>query len=72
MARPKAKTIYERIEDQQIKIKETEEMLKALNNELQYLYVERDKEEAEKLFALMKANGLTIEKAVELLSNIDK
>lgn len=72
MARPKTKTVYERIEEQQIKIKETEELLKNLNEELQALYLERDKEEAEKLFSLMKANGLTIDKAVELLSNINK
>lgn len=67
MARPAKKTVYERIEEKVQAIKETEELLVKLNEELQALNSEKDKEEMEKLFSLMKANGLTIDKAIELL-----
>ena len=39
----KSKDVYERIEDKLQSIKETEELLAQLNNELQELYTERDK-----------------------------
>lgn len=68
MARPTKKNVYERIEEKLNVIKETEELLVRLNEELQELYSERDKQEMEKLFELMKSNGLTLDKAAELLS----
>lgn len=68
MARPTKKNVYERIEEKLNTIKETEELLVRLNEELQELYSERDKQEMEKLFELMKSNGLTLDKAAELLS----
>jgi type II secretory pathway component PulF len=69
MARPNRKNVYERIEDKKLAIKETEETLARLNEELQELFNERDKLEMEKLFAMMKENGLTIDKALELLQS---
>lgn len=72
MARPIKKTVYERIEDQQNKIKEAEELLTKLNEELQVLYAEKDKEEMEKLLNAMKTNGLTIDKAMTLLNQSPK
>ena len=57
MARPTKKNVYERIEEKLNVIKETEELLVRLNEELQELYSERDKQEMEKLFELMKSNG---------------
>ncbi len=69
MARPNRKNVYERIEDKKLAIKETEETLAKLNEELQELFNERDKLEMEKLFAMMKENGLTIDKALELLQS---
>ena len=72
MARPNRKNVYERIEDKKLIIKETEETLARLNEELQNLFDERDKLEMEKLFAMMKGNGLTIDKALELLQSNDQ
>lgn len=73
MARPIRKNIYERIDDQKNKIKETEKLLAELNEELQALYLERDKQEMELIFKKVKENGLTIDKAIELLQgNIQK
>ena len=67
MARPVRKNIYERIDDQKNKIKETEKLLSELNEELQALYSERDKQEMELLFNKMRESGLTVDKAIELL-----
>ena len=70
MARPIRKNIYERIDDQKNKIKETEKLLAELNEELQALYLERDKQEMELIFKKVKENGLTIDKAIELGNEI--
>ena len=67
MARPAKKTVYERIEEKQKTIKETEELLVRLNEELKTLNSEKDDLEMHQLFGLMKSNGLTIDKATELL-----
>ena len=69
MARTAKKNVYERIEDQQNKIREVEEMLEHLKEELQSLYSERDELEMKQLFERMKESGLTIDKAIELLNN---
>ena len=63
----KSVSVYERIEEKENQIKETEELLAKLNEEVQVLYDERDDEEATLLFIRMKDNGLTIDKALELL-----
>lgn len=69
MARPSKKTVYERIEEQKNKILETEDLLKTLREELQELYVEKDDLEMHQLLDMMKANGLTIDKAAVLLQS---
>ena len=63
----KSKDVYERIEDKLQSIKETEELLAQLNNELQELYTERDKLQMSQLFEAMKTKGLDIEEALRLL-----
>ena len=68
MARPAKKNIYQRIEEQKNKIKETEKLLDVLDKELQDLCEEKDKNEMELLFAKMKENGLDIETALTKLS----
>ena len=72
MARPSKKTIYERIESKKQEILNKEKELAELNKELEELYSDRDRQEMEKLFELMKANGLTIDKAAELLQSKNK
>ena len=67
MARPTRKSVYERIEDKLQSIKETEELLAQLNNELQELYTERDNLQMAQLFEAMKTKGLDIEEALKLL-----
>lgn len=67
MARPSRKSVYERIEDKKNNIKETEELLVQLNNELQELYTERDNLQMSQLFEAMKTKGLDIEEALRLL-----
>lgn len=67
MARPSKKSVYERIEDKKNNIKETEELLVQLNNELQELYKERDNLQMTQLFEAMKTKGLDIEEALKLL-----
>ena len=69
MARPKTKTVYERIEEKLNVIKETEELLVKLNDELKDLYAEKDELEMRQLLEQMKENGLTIDKALQLLKN---
>ena len=67
MAR-KGKSVYERIEDKMEDIKSAEEVLKNLNDELQILLKEKDELEMRKLFEHMKANNLTLNKAMDLLN----
>ena len=68
MARPKTKTVYERIEEKLNVIKETEELLVKLNEELKDLYVEKDELEMRLLIAKVKENGIDIETALLRLS----
>ena len=72
MARPNKKNVYERINDQRDRIKETEELLVKLNDELQVLYEEKDDLEMRQLLDMMKSNGLTIDKAISLLNQSPK
>ena len=67
MARTSKKSVYERIEEKLQAIKETEELLVQLNNELQELYTERDNLQMNQLFEAMRSKGLDIEEALELL-----
>ena len=64
MARPNRKSVYERIEDKLQNIKETEELLVQLNNELQELYSEKDDLEMRQLLEAMKSKGLNINEAL--------
>ena len=63
MAR-KLKSVYGRIEDKLQNIKETEELLAQLNNELQELYNEKDDLEMRQLLEAMKSKGLNINEAL--------
>ena len=72
MARPSKKTVYERIEEQQNKIAETEKLLETLNEELQVLYAEKDDLEMRQLLQQMKENNLDIKTALEKLANSKK
>ena len=67
MARPSRKSVYERIEDKVQNIKETEELLAQLNNELEELYTERDNLQMTQLFEAMKTKGWDIDEALKLL-----
>lgn len=64
MARVNKKSVYERIEDKLQNIKETEELLATLNEELQTLYSEKDDLEMRQLLEMMKSKGLTIDQAL--------
>ena len=69
MARPSKKTVYERIEEQQNKILETEKLLETLNEELELLYKEKDDLEMRQLLQQMKDSNLDIETALNRLTN---
>ena len=60
MAR-KSKSVYTRIEDKQLQIKETEEALKQLNVELKELFSEKDELEMRQLFEFAKENSITLD-----------
>lgn len=64
MARTSKKSVYERIEEKKQSIKEAEEMLVQLNNELQELFGEKDELEMRQLLEAMKSKGLTIDQAL--------
>lgn len=64
-----SKSVYERIEDKKLSIKETEELLVQLNNELQELYNEKDDLEMRQLLSMMKSKGLTIDEAAKLFQD---
>lgn len=64
MARTNRKSVYERIEDKKQNIKEAEEMLAQLKNELQELLGEKDELEMKLLLEAMKAKGLNINEAL--------
>lgn len=68
MAR-KSKSVYDRINDKKDEILEQEEYLKQLNEELNILYNEKDELEASILLKQLKANGLTIDQALQLLNS---
>ena len=68
MARVKSKSVYERIAEKEQNIKEAEDTLKRLNEELQELFAEKDDLEMRQLLSQMKANNLDINKALDLLN----
>ena len=70
MARVKSKSVYERIAEKEQNIRETEETLKILNEELQELFAEKDDLEMRQLLSQMKANNLDINKALDLLNKV--
>ena len=57
MARVKSKSVYERIEEKEQNIRETQE-----------LFAEKDDLEMRQLLSQMKANNLDINKALDLLN----
>lgn len=69
MARTSKKNVYERIEEQQNKILETEKLLEILNEELELLYKEKDDLEMRQLLQQMKDSNLDIETALNRLIN---
>lgn len=71
MAR-KGKNVYDRIEDKRGEIREAEETLKRLNEELQVLFKEKDELEMKQLLEQMKANQLDITQAINLLNKQTK
>lgn len=64
MARTNKKSVYERIEDKKQTIRETEELLATLNEELQTLNLEKDDLEMRQLLEAMKSKGLNINEAL--------
>ena len=72
MAR-KAKSVYERIEEKKQNIKDAEDMLAQLNNELQELHAEKDELEMKLLLEAMKTKGLNINEALSKFEvNVDE
>lgn len=71
-SKAKSVSVYERIEEKLQNIKETEELLAQLNNELQELYTERDNLQMNQLFEAMKTKGLDINEALKILSCSDE
>lgn len=71
MARPSKKglSVYERIEQKKNEIKETEETLARLNDELKVLFQEQDDLEMHQMLEQIRANGIDINQALELLAN---
>jgi len=69
MARITKKTVYERIEDKLQNIKEAEETLATLHEELDTLYLEKDDLEMRQLLEMMKSKGLTINEAAKLFQD---
>ena len=71
MARPSKKglSVYERIEQKKNEIKETEETLARLDDELKVLFQEQDDLEMHQMLEQIRANGIDINQALELLAN---
>lgn len=69
MARPVKKDVYTRIEQKKNEIKETEETLARLNDELKVLFQEQDDLEMHQMLEQIRANGIDINQALELLAN---
>ena len=69
MARPIKKDVYTRINEKKNEIKETEETLVRLNDELKVLLQEQDDLEMHQMLEQIRANGIDINQALELLAN---
>ena len=74
MARPskKTKTIYERIEEKKKDIKQAEEYLIQLNEELKELFREQDELEMLRMLEIIRSQGIDIETALAKLSSQSK
>lgn len=69
MARPVKKDVYTRINEKQNEIKKAEETLARLNDELKVLFQEQDDLEMHQMLEQIRANGIDINQALELLAN---
>lgn len=61
-------SIHDRIKIKEKEIKEAEDLLDKLNEEIQELYDEKIKEEAAELFMKIKDKGLSIDETLDLLT----
>ena len=69
MARPVKKDVYTRINEKKNEIKEAEETLVRLNDKLKVLLQEQDDLEMHQMLEQIRANGIDINQALELLAN---
>ena len=67
MARTSKKDVYTRIEDKREEIKQAEEQLMKLNNELKVLYQEQDELEMSRMLEAIRNQGIDIETALSKL-----
>lgn len=73
MARTSKKDVYTRIEEKQEEIRQAEEQLIKLNNELKVLYQEQDELEMSRMLEAIRNQGIDIETALsKLLSDKTK
>lgn len=73
MARVSKKDVYARITDKKEEIKQTEEQLAKLNEELKVLYQEQDELEMSRMLEAIRNQGIDIETALaKLLSEKNK
>lgn len=63
----RSKTVYQRIEETELNIQQTEEKLAQLKNTLIELNKERENLEMHQLFNLIKSNGISFEQAKSIL-----
>jgi len=73
MARVSKKDVYVRIADKKEEIRQTEELLTQLNEELKVLYKEQDELEMSRMLETIRSQGIDIETALaKLLSEKSK
>lgn len=63
----RSKTVYQRIEETELNIQQTEEKLAQLKSTLIELNKERENLEMHQLFNLIKSNGISFEQAKSIL-----
>lgn len=64
----RSKTVYQRIEETELNIQQTEEKLAQLKSTLIELNKERENLEMHQLFNLIKSNGISFEQAKSILT----
>lgn len=69
MARVSKKDVYTRIDEKKEEIKQTEEQLAKLNEELKVLYQEQDELEMSRMLEAIRNQGIDIETALSKLTN---